>query len=377
MGDLKPLRKENPCPVCGRNNGACRQSTSDTDFILCMTFSGARIREVINGYVCVKEYSGGGHQTACFKPYGKEWSTDCRWEYQTRKLQEKQLQQKQRQRALSADERHELYSEILSELSVNDVTKQDLHQRGLTNEQIERNKFRSVHQWQPLRKFYDSRLPGVSKHGKSLALCGDGYLCPVRDFEGRITALQIRLHNPLYGDRYRWLSTPKTATLKLQPENENPLGVFHPNNPAKGIALAEGVGVKPYLTSQRLDLLVLGAAGGQWASSPQLFQKNLEQAYNKVGREKVIAIFPDAGDVKNKNVVRRWRRVTNMLIDWGWKVRFGWWGQVDKNFPDIDELETQQYNTIELLPVPNFKALCIRWGGYEHYGSAPRTCFAR
>ena len=94
----------------------------------------------------------------------------------------------------------------------------------------------------------------------------------MRDFKGRITALQIRLHNPLYGNRYRWLSTPKTATLKLQPQNENPLAIFHPNNPAKGIALAEGVGVKPYLTSQRLDLLVLGAAGGQWATSPRDFQ---------------------------------------------------------------------------------------------------------
>ncbi len=374
MGDLKPLHKENPCPVCGRDDGACRQSNNDRTFILCMTFSSARIREVINGYICVKEYSGGGHETACFKPYGKEWSYSKR-EYQTRKLQEEQLQQKQRQRTLNADERHKIYSEILGELDLNNATLKDLHQRGLTDEQIERNQFRSVRQWQPLGKFYDSKLPGVSKYGKSLAIVGDGYLCPVRDFEGRITALQIRLHDPEDGNRYRWLSTPKTATLKLQPQNENPLAVFHPKNTPKGIALAEGVGVKPYLTSQRLDLLVLGAAGGQWASSPQLFLHNLEQAYNKVGGEKVITIFPDAGDVKNSNVVRRWRRVTNMLIDWGWKVQFGWCGQVDKTFPDIDEL--QKYRTIELLPVHIFKALCIKWGGYECYGSTPRMYLAR
>ena len=337
-----------------------------------MTFSDARLREIINGYICVKEYSGGGHETACFKPYEGDWTQQNSLEYQVRRLSEKRLQEKQRkqekeqqqQRALGAEERHSLYSEVLSELGVNDLTRQDLHQRGLTDEQIEQNQFRSVVQWQSLGKLYDSRLPGVVRHGKSLAVAGDGYLCPVRDFEGRITALQIRLHDPLYGNRYRWLST-KTATLKLQPENENPLAVFHPNNPAKGIGLAEGVGVKPYLTSQSLDLLILGAAGGQWASSPQLFQKNLEKAYSQVGGEKVINIFPDAGDIRNPSVVRRWRRVTNLLIDWGWKVQFGWWGQVDKTFPDIDELEPQQYSTITYVSVAQFKAFCVKWGGLE------------
>ncbi len=137
MSNLKPLGKENPCPVCGRDDGGCRQSLDDIDFILCMTFSDARLREIINGYVCVKEYSGGGHETACFKPYEGDWTEQNSLEYQIRRLEEKRLQEKQRKqekeqqqkRALGADERHRLYSEVLSELGVNDVTKQDLHQR--------------------------------------------------------------------------------------------------------------------------------------------------------------------------------------------------------------------------------------------------------
>ena len=54
-----------------------------------------------------------------------------------------------------------------------------------------------------------------------------------------------------------------------------------------------------------------------------------------------------------------------MVMDWGWKVQFGWWGQVDKTFPDIDELEPQHYSTITYLSVAQFKAFCVKWGSLE------------
>ncbi|MBD2411407.1 hypothetical protein FACHB389_17145 [Nostoc calcicola FACHB-389] len=73
----------------------------------------------------------------------------------------------------------------------------------------------------------------------------DTYLCPIRDFDGRIVALQMRLYNPGDGGRYRWISSPEqTLPLLVGDSLENPLAVFHPVKP-KGIALVEGTGAKP------------------------------------------------------------------------------------------------------------------------------------
>ena len=262
MSNLKPLGKENPCPVCGRDDGGCRQSLDDTDFILCMTFSDARLREIINGYICVKEYSGGGHETACFKPYEGDWTEQNRLEFQIRRLEEKRLQEKQRKQekeqqqfmALNADERHKLNSEILNELSVDARTTDDLKRREFTEEQIKRCGFKSVRKWQPLSKKYDTRLPGISSRGDSLAIKENGYLCPLRDPQGRIIAIQLRVYDPKDGNRYRWLSTPSRATLKLFPQGENPLAVFHPSSgKPEAIAIVEGTGAKPFLVAENFN----------------------------------------------------------------------------------------------------------------------------
>ncbi len=142
-------------------------------------------------------------------------------------------------------------------------------------------------------------------------------------------------------NRYRWLSG-QGQTLHLfpegcKPEGELPLAVFRPEGKPEGIALAEGTGAKPFLVSQRLNLLTIGAAGGQWASSPELFRQILNKAALEV-KGKSIKILPDAGDILNPSVMNRWQRVISRLEDWGWSVAIGWWGQTDKSHLDVDEL---------------------------------------
>jgi hypothetical protein len=107
------------------------------------------------------------------------------------------------------------------------------------------------------------------------------------------------------------------------------------------------------LVSQRLNQLVISAAGGQLASSPQLFKQALEKAVLEVeGKE--IKIFPDAGDTLNPSVMSRWQRVIDLLENWGWSVAIGWWGQFLKTDADIDELT--DYSQVKYISPTEFLA---------------------
>ena len=190
----------------------------------------------------------------------REWRAKQARRQQRNKQRAEEIRIKEQQRSLSVEERHKLYSEILDQLKLKPATITDLRRRGFTDKEIENCGFKSVSRYQKLTKKYDKRLPGIGNDGKSLVVRDDGYLCPVRSISGHITGLQLRLHKPTDGNRYRWLSTPQNATLKLQPENENPLAVFHPTGDKPfGIALCEGTGAKPFFVSQRLNCLTIGS----------------------------------------------------------------------------------------------------------------------
>ncbi|WP_026730801.1 hypothetical protein [Fischerella sp. PCC 9605] len=346
MFNPKPFTKGNACPVCDSVSASCRYNAADEDFILCHTYVDARKGEVIGGFICVKESNG---HTASFKPYTGNLSEQAKREWETRRLQEKQLrdnkrkasENKRRERALSVSDRHNLYSEILRGLKVDPATRADLRGRGFTDSEIALSGFKSVREWQKLNKEYDAQLPGISKDGRSLAVGGGGYLCPVRDFTGRIVAAQLRLHNPIDGNRYKWLSTPSTATLKVQPEDELPLAVFHPPSGApSGIAIVEGVGAKPFWVSQRLNYLVIGAAGGQWLSSPKLLEKYIKQAIAVYG-ELPINVIPDAGWTLNKAVAQNLIRLFSWLEEHfeSSQIKVLEWNQIHKSQGDIDELK--------------------------------------
>lgn len=331
----------NPCPVCEGVSGACRILQDNTVF--CHGLVDAKKGEKANGYVCVKVATG---HTATFKPNNsEEWSAELKRQWDERKASRQQRakdeEQKRQERALPSEKRHELYSDILDQLNLDPATIADLERRKFTEDEIERSGFKSVKKWQSLNRQYEVDLPGIGRDGNFLAVGDDGYLCPVRDFEGQIVGMQLRLHNPVDGNRYRWLSTPGEATLKLQPEDENPIAVFHPpGGKPEGIAIVEGTGTKPFFVSQRMNLLVIGAAGAQWLSSQKLLEKYILAAIDKYG-ELPIKMIPDAGWALN------WQIKQNLAntIDW-LKSKFGQsivsvldWNQIHKSQGDIDELE--------------------------------------
>ncbi|HEY9671316.1 MAG TPA: plasmid replication protein, CyRepA1 family [Waterburya sp.] len=348
----------NSCPVCEDTRGKCRQSREDSDYWQCMTFFDIRKGETHNGYKCIG-HTKDGLWAQLKLDNTQEWSEERRLEWQReneRRRQEKsKADDERRQRSLSALQRHEQYIRLFSELTLHPDDKADLVRRGFTEQQIELSGFKSVERYQLLQHQYSELLPGVSRDSR-LIVTDASYLCPIRNADGLIVAIQVRLRALKEDDsnRYRWLSG-NGQSLHIFPSEDSggelPLAVFRPPGEARGIALAEGVGPKPFLVAQRLNMLTIGAAGGQFASSPVLLREALEKAADEVGTREV-QVFPDAGDVHNSSVMIRWSKAIALLQDWGVTVKVGWWGQVDKSHPDIDELE--DYSNLTYLEPEEF-----------------------
>jgi hypothetical protein len=325
-----------------------------------MSYADARLGEIVNGYKCIKPDKGKGWAT--FKlDNSQEWTEQqqLEWKQQNERLRNQQAKndEERRERSLKAEDRDPQYQKIFSQLTLHPDDKADLVRRGFTNEQIELSGFKSVERYQDLQSRFSNLLPGVTSDGRKLIVPNAGYLCPIRNIDGLIVGCQIRLRALPTGEsnRYRWLSS-QVHTLHFYPEGslkgELPLAIFKPEGESEGIALAEGTGAKPFLVSQRLNKIVIGAAGGQWASSPLTLRNSLERLAQEIGKIKPITLYPDAGDVRNPSVMKRWKQVTSLLQKWGWFVRFAWWGQIDKTHLDIDELT--DFNIIEYITSESF-----------------------
>jgi hypothetical protein len=304
-----------------------------------MNYADAKKGEIIGNFKCIGQIKNG--LWAAFKPdNSQDWTQQQQLEWQQenqrRQQQKAKEDERRRQRSLSAVERDKGYRQVLSELTLHPDDKADLVRRGFSHAQIELSGFRSVEAYRHLQGQYSELLPGIV--GGKVIISNEGYLCPVRNTEGLIIACQVRLRSLSNGDtnRYRWLST-KEQTLHV--EGELPLAIFPSGVSSEVVALAEGTGPKPFLVSQRLGLTTIGAAGGQFLSSPHALKKG-------IGDARSVLALPDAGDVANPSVMNRWQKVAELLKGWGYEVKFGWWGQTDKTHLDIDELEdlsTVQY----------------------------------
>ena len=85
-------------------------------------------------------------------------------------------------------------------------------------------------------------------------------------------------------------------------------------------------------------MITLGASGGLFSSSPQLFHSYLKQAAN-ILHSRQILLFPDAGTVRNPLVLKQYKRTIDLVQSFGFTVKIAWWGQVNKSHPDPDELK--------------------------------------
>ena len=115
-------------------------------------------------------------------------------------------------------ERHAVYTEMLSFLTLSDAHRQNLHGRGLSDERIERNGYKTMPSTPESRRLltklvsanFDLKgIPGFYTRYGDWTLAGpDGFLIPVRNKEGLIQGLKIRLDDEADPERkYRWLSS--------------------------------------------------------------------------------------------------------------------------------------------------------------------------
>lgn len=358
MSAFTPTRRSNPCQICSDTTGKCREVNQT---LLCMTFADAL--QDIPGFKFIGQTKD--------KLWGK-WVVDEgrawtdqeqeRWRQEQERLRQLRAEEEaqRRQVTLSADERDRLYRQLLSQLTLHPADRADLFRRGLTQEQITAWGIKSIEQWQRLEQKLPHSLPGVSLDGKSLNTPFPGYLCPVHDREGRIVGFQTRTRNPKPdAPKYYWLTSatkkrPNGAKPHLS-NGELPLTIFRPSEVKKqAIAMVEGTGAKPAILSLRLEVLTIGAAGGQFSSSPQTLRQTLDQE-SQVLNSKVIEFYPDAGAVCNPHVLRQYRATWKLLRTWGYEVRVMWWEQLTKAASDIDELE--DFSQIQAISVVDFEAI--------------------
>jgi hypothetical protein len=340
---FQPTSKGNPCPVCGDTSGTDRILPDGG--VLCKDSNGLRKGEVRNSYVFLKCTKDG--LWGIMKPFNGYEKTDRTEDYRRRDWEEKKTErhrqaqlakQEQQARALSVEQRHAMYSDILNQLSLNAHTISDLKRRGFSPEEIDRSGFKSVSKYQRLNKRFDTRLPGINSDGRALVV-DDGYLCPVRNIDGLVVGVQVRLSDPNAGGRYRWLSTPKQATLKIQPNDELPLAVFHPSGEVKGIGFVEGTGAKPFFAAERLGLLSIGAAGGMWLFSPISLKETIQKAILRHSALPFVLAL-DAGWAVNPHVKKKaidlmkWLRANFPETE----IKVLDWNQLHKSSGDIDEI---------------------------------------
>lgn len=113
-------------------------------------------------------------------------------------------------------ERHRVYTEMLSLLTLSEKHRENLLERGLSDERIRQNGYKSMPTTPEARRLLARLLggdlagiPGFYTRGGEWTLAGaNGFLIPVRNKDGLIQGLKIRLEDAEQPNRkYRWLSS--------------------------------------------------------------------------------------------------------------------------------------------------------------------------
>ncbi|MGB7315463.1 MAG: hypothetical protein WA939_21215, partial [Nodosilinea sp.] len=173
-----------------------------------------------------------------------------------------------------------------------------------------------------------------------------GWAIAITNSDSEIIGAQIK--NPQGG--YFWASHADQAPVQL-PNGELPLGVYGTPTGDGVVNLAEGF-FKPAIAAARHGGAWVGAAGGNWASSPNQLKATLES----LGTQQVV-LAADAGAVQNPQVMGAYSRLAALLESWDIPLSVRWWWQWEKAQGDVDEITPAQFNAAALLPWVEFQAM--------------------
>jgi hypothetical protein len=348
------------CPVCSGARRDCRQN-QDSSLVHCRSASANPPDWILRG----EDAWGFGiwAYAADAEAWTEERREEWRREQSARKQKRERREQERNQRALSAKERDREIRKILSQLSLSDRHQQLVIKRGLTDAQIEQNGYRSIAKWQKLDDPVSNRLAGTSECGNQLNNPCDGILCPVANSDGQY--IGMRLHNPQSQEngigKYIWLSSSRRNVTNHDQNGENPIAVYYPENYEHydKIGLCEGLEFKSAIAANQLGYPVIGFGGCNFGSSPKALEQAIALIKQKLNIEKpTFVLLGDGGCVLNKQVTQGYAKVVRLLETWNYQqVQYAWWGQVQKNDGDIDEINSATISKIAYLSPQDFNQL--------------------
>ena len=344
--------RHHSCVICGTNKAKCGWKADNPDFLFCMS-----IHDAINvppGWKYIGDTRNG--QWGMFIPdTEREYTPEERAEYFQRQQQIKLNQRTTHAKSLSETERHHQHGKLIENLSLHSHHRDDLKRRGLSDELIAKGKFRSIGKFQKLDFEVSHNLAGVDISGRSLTNYVTGYVVPVWNEHSQIIGYQIRNDNSDEdAPKYLWATSKPNLRRRIAASShlqngELPLTFCLPAwytalsveiNPSKKLTgyinIAEGM-LKAWIIAQLRELLVIGAAAGNFAASEETFKRYLEAASVLLGGTKQVVLWADAGAQANKDVMLQYRRTYYLLKKWGYTLQIAWWGQIDKNCKDGDE----------------------------------------
>ena len=203
---LRRLEVEASCPFCG-DHGPGKYHLSlntNTDQYRC-NLCGAHGNSV-SLYARIKGMSN------------KEAYLELSREAKAYPFPQQPIPQKTERQPLSLEQRHAAYSDMLEHLTLLGKHRENLLERGLSMERIQENQYRSMPETDRSRRLLVSLLrvhghellglPGVRTYYGEWTLSGpNGFLIPVRNKDGLIQGLKIRLDNADANRKYRWFSS--------------------------------------------------------------------------------------------------------------------------------------------------------------------------
>lgn len=257
-------------------------------------------------------------------------------------LREKELAQRQA-KLLSVSERNEQYRLVNQNLTLLTRHRQTLSARDLTEAEIEfAFELGALRTWNPEQLIFglSPDCSGVNPMTRCLAGVY-GIAIYALDPDGNITGAQLKPDNEKLG-KYIWLSSQHQGGNGPQlPNGELPLFVWkHPDAQAVAeVWLCEGA-LKSLIVALKLwrsgrnDIVVIGTA-----SAARYGEQTLKTYLARIGC-KTLQLMPDAGAFINPHICAANSETLAWCQEWGYSVTVGWWGQVDKSHPDIDELKS-------------------------------------
>jgi len=316
--------KRNPCPICEKTHG-CKISDN---LIMCLRGDS---NWSIPGWKYLKPLRGG---------MGGLFGADSGERQEYRPEQQPKAAKPLSITPLTDEQLNDEARKILKQLGLSAKHREQLHGRGLTDEQIDQLGFKSVDRYQEFNLISISpNFPGMGDKG-TLANSGSGILIPAVNIKGLIIGLQIARDDR--EPKYQHLS----GCSKRRVSGERPLPLTKINDSRK-LDIAEGF-LKSIKSAYLHNINVLGEGGCQWASSPkelmEIVNSNLFDSY---------VLNPDTGSLLNNNVMGGYRALYLFLKKLGINLLVRDWGQGNKpksDKIDVDEITTEDFNNASIIP---------------------------